>query len=77
MRVLSRASRIRDPRATLGSSVLLFVAFVLFGVWAQSYTVPDAGVVSAAVESGQVFDVLRAACEDLNEILFRLIPRIE
>ena len=77
MRVLSRVSRIRDPRATLGSSVLLFVAFVLFGVLAQSYTVPDLGVASTAVESGQVFDILRAACEDLNETLFRLIPRIE
>jgi hypothetical protein len=56
---------------------LLFVAFVLFGVWAQSYTVPDTGVASAAIESGQVFDILRAACEDLDETLFRLIPRIE
>ncbi len=36
MSVLLRMSRIRNPRATLGSSVLLIVAFSLFGVWADS-----------------------------------------
>jgi len=36
MRTLLRVSRIRDPRFTLWSSVLLLVAFLLFGAWVES-----------------------------------------
>jgi hypothetical protein len=35
MSALLRVSRIRDPRSTRASSVLTFVAFALFGVWAE------------------------------------------
>ena len=76
MRALSRASRLRDPRATLGSSVLLFVAFVLFGVWATSFTEVDASLHPAAGVA-HVLDELRAACPDVEDIIFHFIPRIE
>ncbi len=54
MSVLLRVSRIRDPRSTLASSILLFVAFSLFGIRVDSSTKfansPPASVFSEHVD---------------------------
>lgn len=80
MNATLRASRISYPRSNLRSTVLLFVAFALFGVGADLATKVGAGIAPAAVVS-VVSERLGISCrsdaEGWSDVSSRAVPRSE
>ena len=70
MSAVLRASRINHPRATPASSVLLFVTFLLFGVWIDSTTEIDSNPQASAFSFSTACPVLQVRAARIGGTLF-------
>ena len=77
MNATLRASRISYPRSNLRSTVLLFVAFALFGVGADLATKVGAGIAPSAVVSQRLGISCRSDAEAWSDVSSRAAPRSE